>query len=60
MGYGMEVPFACGKPGNTVGRPIIPFRKVMDGIVYVLKTGCQWKRLVPKEHGSGSASLMRL
>jgi transposase len=41
------------KPKDTVGRPIIPFRKVMDGIVYVLRTGCQWKML-PKEYGSGS------
>ena len=41
------------KPNDTIGRPIIPFRKVLDGIVYVLRTGCQWKML-PKEYGSGS------
>src|SRR6476620_8671444 len=41
------------KPINTIGRPIIPYRKVLDGILYVLRTGCQWKML-PKEHGSGS------
>ena len=41
------------KPNNTVGRPIVPFRKVMDGILYVLRTGCQWKML-PKVYGSGS------
>ena len=41
------------KPNNTIGRPIVPFRKVLDGIVYVLRTGCQWKML-PKEYGSGS------
>ena len=41
------------KPKNTVGRPIIPFRKVLDGILYVLRTGCQWKML-PSEFGSGS------
>src|SRR4029078_13485810 len=41
------------KPRYTIGRPIIPFRKVMDGILYVLRTGCQWKML-PKEIGSGS------
>jgi transposase len=29
------------KPHNTIGRPIIPYRKVPDGIVYVLRTGCQ-------------------
>jgi len=32
----------CGKPKNTIGRPAIPFRKVLDGILYVLRTkGCQ-------------------
>ncbi len=41
------------KPKNTVGRPAIPFRKVLNGILYVLRTGCQWKML-PKEFGSGS------
>ena len=41
------------KPRNIVGRPVIPFRKVMDGILYVLRTGCPWKML-PKEFGSGS------
>ncbi len=41
------------KPLKTVGRPIIPYRKVIDGILYVLRTGCQWKML-PKEYGSGS------
>lgn len=38
---------------KTKGRPIVPFRKVLDGILYVLRTGCQWKML-PKEYGSGS------
>jgi len=41
------------KPRYTVGRSIIPFRKVLDGILYVLRTGCQWKML-PKEYGPGS------
>ena len=41
------------KPVNTVGRPIVPYRKVLDGVLYVLRTGCQWKML-PKEYGSGS------
>ena len=36
-----------------MGRPIVPYRKVLDGILYVLRTGCQWKML-PKEYGSGS------
>jgi transposase len=41
------------KPDNTIGRPAVPFRKVFEGIFYVLRTGCQWKML-PKEFGSGS------
>ncbi|MHB8566791.1 MAG: transposase [Nitrososphaerales archaeon] len=32
------------------GRPPVPFRRVLDGILYFL---CQWKAL-PKEYGSGS------
>jgi hypothetical protein len=29
------------KPNDTIGRPIIPFRKVLDDILYVLRTkGC--------------------
>ncbi len=41
------------KPSKTVGRPIVKYRKVLDGILYVLRTGCQWKML-PSEYGSGS------
>ena len=41
------------KPSKTVGRPIVPFKKVLDGILYILRTGCQWKML-PSEYGSGS------
>ncbi len=41
------------KPLKTVGRPIVPYRKVIDGILHILRTGCQWKML-PKQYGSGS------
>jgi transposase len=41
------------KPSNTVGRPMMKYRKVLDGILYVLRTGCQWK-MIPKVYGSGS------
>jgi putative transposase len=34
------------------GRPAADRRKVMSGILYVLRTGCQWNAL-PKEFGSG-------
>ena len=36
------------------GRPRLDFRQVMDGIFYVLRTGCQWKA-APKGFGSGSS-----
>jgi transposase len=36
------------------GRPRLPMRKVVGGILYVLATGCQWKAM-PREFGSGSA-----
>jgi transposase len=35
------------------GRPRANMRQVMDGIFYVLRTGCQWKAL-PREYGTGS------
>jgi transposase len=41
------------KPPGTRGRPVVPFRQVLDGILHVLRTGCQWKA-VPREFGSGS------
>ena len=41
------------KPDNTIGRPAVSFRKVLDGILFGLRTGCQWKML-PKVYGSGS------
>jgi transposase len=54
----MSAVLPAEKPGNTVGRPIVPYRKAMDGIVYVLRTGCQWKML-PKEYGSDSTCRRR-
>jgi transposase len=38
------------KPDNTIGRPAVSFRNVLDGILYALRIGCQWKML-PKEYG---------
>jgi transposase len=35
------------------GRPPLNRRQVLNGILYVLQTGCQWKML-PREYGSGS------
>lgn len=41
------------KRSGTPGRPVILYRRVFDGIVYVLRTGCQWKQ-APEKFGSGS------
>src|SRR5215210_2789539 len=41
------------KAAGTVGRPPVPFRTCLDGILFVLRTGCQWKH-APREFGSGS------
>jgi putative transposase len=45
--------FPPEKALGTPGRPVIPFRTVLNGILYVLRTGCQWKA-APKVYGSGS------
>lgn len=53
--FWMEIAPVLGKekePG-TRGRPPAPFREVLDGIIYVLNAGCQWKAL-PRKYGSGS------
>src|SRR5215203_1012537 len=40
-------------PKPTGGRPRVPNRAALAGIVFVLRTGCPW-RLLPKELGYGS------
>jgi transposase len=37
------------------GRPRVPDRGVLAGIIFVLRTGCPW-RLLPKELGCGSST----
>lgn len=37
------------------GRPPTQHRTILNGILYVLRTGCQWKML-PREYGSSSAA----
>jgi putative transposase len=41
------------KPRPRGGRPRVDLRQVMNGIFYVLRTGCQWKA-VPTYYSSGS------
>lgn len=35
------------------GSPATPFRKILNGIIYRLKTGCQWS-MIPRCYGSKS------
>jgi transposase len=42
------------KQSSKGGRPRLPMRNVVAGILYVLATGCQWKAM-PRQFGSGSA-----
>lgn len=41
------------RPKKKVGRPRVPDRACLTGIVFVLKTGIQWEYL-PQEMGCGS------
>lgn len=45
------------RPHPKGGRPWISARQCMDGIFYVLRTGCQWKAL---PRGLGAASTVHL
>ena len=42
------------RPKPKGGRPPLDNRRVLAGVLYRLRTGCQWKAL-PREFGSGSA-----
>ena len=46
------------KPPGANGRPRAPNRTVLNGILYVLRTGCQWK-MVPGQYSSGSTCHLR-
>lgn len=41
-------------PPRATGRPRIDQRNALDGIIYHLRTGCQWNAL-PREFGSDSS-----
>lgn len=45
--------FPVPQDRHLTGRKRVPYRQVVNGILYVLRTGCQWKA-VPKKYGSGS------
>jgi putative transposase len=41
-------------PASPTGRPRIDFRKAIDGIIFRMRTSCQWNRL-PKVFGDDSS-----
>jgi putative transposase len=41
-------------PPACTGRPRTDLRKALDGIIFVLRTGCQWNAL-PREFGDDSS-----
>ena len=41
-------------PARPTGRPRIDFRKAIDGIIFRMRTSCQWNRL-PREFGDDSS-----
>lgn len=55
------VPRPCRDPNREYsrglggGRKPLPYRRVFEGIVYVLRTGCQWKALPKERFGCPSA-----
>jgi transposase len=46
------------KAPGTAGRTPVPNRTVLNGVLHVLRTGCQW-RMIPKEFGSKSTCHLR-
>ncbi len=50
---GTRTNLICRKKGG--GRKPLDYRKVFEGIVYVLRTGCQWKALPKEIYGSPSS-----
>ncbi len=41
--------------GRTGGRPAADPRTLLNGMLYVLRTGCQWK-MIPKDYYAGSTT----
>ena len=43
---------------KVMGRPRVDDKKLLNGIMYVLKTGCRWNDM-PKEYGNGKTANRR-
>src|SRR5438876_6874344 len=42
------------KAPGTPGRPAVAFRLIFDALLYVLRTGCQWKAIPRQEYAPGT------
>jgi len=40
-------------PPEAIGRPRADPRRILNGIIHVMRSGCQWNRL-PEQYGSDS------
>ena len=45
----------CEKRKGSPGRPALPNRQVLNGILFVLRSGCQWKGLKKEWYGASSS-----
>lgn len=50
---------SCVPPPAKTGRPRDEDRKIINGIIYVLTTGCRWDDM-PKKYGDDSTANRRL
>lgn len=55
MWHTIEAVLPPTKPEGSVGRPALSNRQVYHGVVYVLRTGCQWKSLETAWFGAASS-----
>lgn len=46
-------------PKAETGRPRADDRRTLNGILYVLRTGCRWEDLSPERYGSGKTCWKR-
>lgn len=46
-------------PKASTGRPRNDDQKTLNGILYVLSTGCRWEDLPPERYGSGKTCWLR-
>ena len=53
------LPKAPARPSSRGGRPRVPDRDAMNGILFVLRTGCQWNALNATDICSSSTAHLR-